>query len=113
MTASRFARPKDNITLLHPEAEQEEENLPPIPTDTPEDIPEIDEVALVRNSTKKGYPKREAEERIYKNDVSKEATVPLSIRPPLSVANRFIAYCKKNRLSYWEGLNELMTKAKI
>jgi hypothetical protein len=34
--------------------------------------------------------------------------VPLSIRPPLSVANRFVAWCKENRLSYWEGLNELM-----
>lgn len=47
------------------------------------------------------------QQRIYKP--SKEATVPLSIRPPLSVANRFIAWCKANRLSYWEGLHELMT----
>ncbi len=55
-----------------------------------------------------GFTSREPMERMYKNEGSKEATVPLSIRPPLSVANRFIAYCKRERLSYWEGLNELM-----
>jgi hypothetical protein len=47
-------------------------------------------------------------ERMYKNEGSKEATVPLSIRPPLSVANRFIAFFKQHRYSYWEGLEELM-----
>ena len=56
-----------------------------------------------------GFKSREPAERIYKLDPSKEATVPLSIRPPLSVANRFITWCKANRLSYWEGLNVLMT----
>jgi hypothetical protein len=60
-----------------------------------------------------GFTSREPAERLYKNDGSKEATVPLSIRPPLSVANRFIAWCKQNRLSYWEGLNELMTRAGV
>ncbi len=55
-----------------------------------------------------GFTSREPVERLYKQDQAKEATVPLSIRPPLSVANRFIAYCKRERLSYWEGLNELM-----
>jgi len=70
--------------------------------------PQIDEAAK-----RQGFTSREPAERLYKNDASKEATVPLSIRPPLSVANRFIAYCKQNRLSYWEGLNELMTKAGI
>ncbi len=60
-----------------------------------------------------GFTSREPGERLYKNDGSKEATVPLSIRPPLSVANRFIAWCKQNRLSYWEGLNELMSRAGV
>ena len=60
-----------------------------------------------------GFTSREPAERLYKNDGSKEATVPLSIRPPLSVANRFIAWCKQNRLSYWEGLNELMNRAGV
>lgn len=55
-----------------------------------------------------GFVSREPAERLYKHEQAKEATVPLSIRPPLSVANRFIAYCKRERLSYWEGLNELM-----
>lgn len=60
-----------------------------------------------------GFTSREPAERLYKNDTSKEATVPLSIRPPLSVANRFVAWCKVNRYSYWEGLNELMKRAGI
>jgi hypothetical protein len=55
-----------------------------------------------------GFTSREPMERMYKNEGSKEATVPLSIRPPLSVANRFIAFCKQHRYSYWEGLEELM-----
>lgn len=55
-----------------------------------------------------GFVSREPAERLYKQEQAKEATVPLSIRPPLSVANRFIAYCKRERMSYWEGLNELM-----
>jgi hypothetical protein len=55
-----------------------------------------------------GFTSREPMERIYKNEGSKEASVPLSIRPPVSVANRFIAFCKEHRYSYWEGLAELM-----
>ncbi len=66
-------------------------------------IEKIDEAA-----ERHGFTSREPTERLYKLETSKEATVPLSIRPPLSVANRFIAYCKRERLSYWEGLNELM-----
>lgn len=68
----------------------------------------IDKVAA-----RHGYVSREPVERIYKQDQAKEATVPLSIRPPLSVANRFIAWCKAERLSYWEGLQVLMDRAGI
>lgn len=66
-------------------------------------VSELDKVA-----ERHGFVSREPAERLYKQEQAKEATVPLSIRPPLSVANRFIAYCKRERLSYWEGLNELM-----
>ncbi|CAH1696792.1 conserved hypothetical protein [Hyphomicrobiales bacterium] len=60
-----------------------------------------------------GFVSREANERLFKREAQKEATVPLSIRPPLSVANRFITYCKDRRLSYWEGLAQLMDKAGV
>ena len=74
-------------------------------TPTPDQPPtaQVDAIA-----DRLGFTSREPAERIYKNDASKEATVPLSIRPPLSVANRFIAFCKQHRYSYWEGLEELM-----
>ena len=55
-----------------------------------------------------GFTSREPMERMYKNGRSREATVPLSIRPPLSVASRFIAFCKQHRYSCWEGLEDLM-----
>ena len=68
--------------------------------------PPVDRVDSV--ASRHGFTSREPMERIYKNDGSKEASVPLSIRPPVSVANRFIAFCKEHRYSYWEGLAELM-----
>jgi hypothetical protein len=82
------------------------DRLREIAPDTPANEPSADQVDAV--GARHGFTSREPAERIYKNDVSKEATVPLSIRPPLSVANRFIAFCKQHRYSYWEGLAELM-----
>lgn len=74
-------------------------------------VPSVEKVDAA--GVRHGFISREPAERLYKNESSKEATVPLSIRPPLSVANRFIAWCKQNRLSYWEGLNELMSRAGV
>jgi hypothetical protein len=82
------------------------DRLREIAPDTPANEPSADQVDAV--GARHGFTSREPAERIYKNDASKEATVPLSIRPPLSVANRFIAFCKQHRYSYWEGLAELM-----
>jgi hypothetical protein len=82
------------------------DRLREIAPDTPANEPSADQVDAV--GARHGFTSREPAERIYKNDASKEATVPLSIRPPLSVANRFIAFCKHHRYSYWEGLAELM-----
>jgi hypothetical protein len=82
------------------------DRLREIAPDTPANEPSADQVDAV--GARHGFTSREPAERLYKNDASKEATVPLSIRPPLSVANRFIAFCKQHRYSYWEGLAELM-----
>jgi len=35
----------------------------------------------------------------------------LSIRGPVRVLNGFIDYCEANKLSYWEGLERLVTEA--
>jgi hypothetical protein len=82
------------------------DRLSEIAPDAPTNQPPAEQVDAV--GARHGFTSREPAERIYKNDASKEATVPLSIRPPLSVANRFIAFCKQHRYSYWEGLAELM-----
>ena len=82
------------------------DRLNEITPDKPADQPPADRVDAV--GTRHGFTSREPMERIYKNEGSKEASVPLSIRPPVSVANRFIAFCKQHRYSYWEGLAELM-----
>jgi len=62
---------------------------------------------------RQGFESREPTQRIYKKEQQKEATVPLSIRPPVSVANRFVLFCKENRLTYPQGLEELMKRAGI
>ena len=82
------------------------DRLSEIAPETPTNEPPAAQVDAI--AARHGFTSREPAERIYKNDGSKEATVPLSIRPPLSVANRFIAFCKQHRYSYWEGLEELM-----
>ena len=81
------------------------DRLSEITPDAPTDAPSAAQVDAI--ATRHGFTSREPAERLYKNDGSKEATVPLSIRPPLSVANRFVAFCKQHRYSYWEGLEEL------
>lgn len=58
-----------------------------------------------------GFTSREPVARAYRHDREKEPTVPLSIRPPVTVANRFIEFCKEERMPYWQGLDELMRRA--
>jgi len=87
------------------------DRLNEIAPDTTTDAPPADQVDAV--GARHGFTSREPVERMYKNDSSKEASVPLSIRPPLSVANRFIAFCKQHRYSYWEGLEELMKRGGV
>jgi hypothetical protein len=84
-------------------------NIKPDTDDMPQpSVKSIDEIAQ-----KHGFTSREATERLYKHSGPKEPTIPLSLRPPISVGNRFISYCKHNRFSYHEGLDELMKKAGI
>ena len=38
-------------------------------------------------------------------------TTAINMRVPDAVAARFIAFCDDNRLSYWEGVDELMRRS--
>ncbi|GLR65334.1 hypothetical protein GCM10010909_00110 [Acidocella aquatica] len=40
-------------------------------------------------------------------------TITINTRVPEDIAERFIQFCDQNRLSYWEGIEELMNRAKI
>ncbi len=40
-------------------------------------------------------------------------TVAINMRVPEAVADRFIRFCEQNRLSYWEGVDELMKRGHI
>ena len=37
-------------------------------------------------------------------------TTAINMRVPDAVAARFIAFCEANRMSYWEGVDELMRR---
>ena len=38
-------------------------------------------------------------------------TTAINMRVPDAIAARFIAFCEANRLSYWEGVDELMRRS--
>ncbi|MBS0981465.1 hypothetical protein [Acetobacter thailandicus] len=40
-------------------------------------------------------------------------TVAINMRVPEAIADVFINYCEQNRLSYWEGVADLMQKAGV
>ena len=40
-------------------------------------------------------------------------TVAINTRAPERVAGPFIRFCEDNRFSYWEGIEELMKRAKV
>jgi len=40
-------------------------------------------------------------------------TVAINTRAPERVAEPFIRFCEDNRFSYWEGIEELMKRAKV
>ena len=46
-------------------------------------------------------------------DITEESTANLSLRPPLSSYNRFVAFSIEYRLSYPEALKALLDKAGV
>lgn len=41
------------------------------------------------------------------------ATITINTRVPEDIAERFIQFCDQNRLSYWEGIEDLMNRSNI
>ena len=40
-------------------------------------------------------------------------TIAINMRVPEAVAAKFINFCEQNRMSYWEGVEELMKRTNI
>lgn len=82
-----------------------------IQPDALENVPS--DAAVDAAGDRAGFSSREPGERVYKQERTKEGLTTLSMRPKLSVANRFITWCQRERYSYPEGLAELMRRAGI
>lgn len=61
-----------------------------------------------------GFQSREPGTRLVpRRRKSVGPTITINTRVPEDVAERFIQFCDQNRLSYWEGIEELMNRAKV
>lgn len=61
-----------------------------------------------------GFESREPGARVLpRRQKSVGPTITINTRVPEDVAERFMQFCDQHRLSYWEGIQELMNRAKI
>ena len=81
------------------------------------DLPVTDSADLVRvdaASAALGFVGREGTRTaILRKRKEIGPTVAINMRVPEAVAIRFIEFCEQNRLSYWEGVDELMRRSKM
>ena len=75
----------------------------------PPPLKEIDEAG-----SRAGFTSREPGGRLVpRRRKAVGPTITINTRVPEDVAELFIQFCDQHRLSYWEGIEELMTRAKI
>jgi len=75
----------------------------------PAPLAEIDEAGR-----RAGFNSREPGARIVpRRRTGVGPTITINTRVPEDIAERFIQFCDENRFSYWEGIEELMNRAKI
>ncbi|WP_427454807.1 hypothetical protein [Litorimonas sp. WD9-15] len=68
-----------------------------------------------RLAKSQGFTSREAAPVLMKKRRRVQHDEPvdqLSIRGPVRVLNGFIDFCEENKLSYWEGMEQLVAQAK-
>ena len=73
----------------------------------------IDRQRLDRLSHHHGFDRAMPGKKITKRTITEESTANLSLRPPLSSYNRFVAFSIEYRLSYPEALKALLDKAGV
>ena len=78
------------------------------------DTPKVEPVALERADAAGaalGFVPREATRTpVMRRRKEIGPTVAINMRVPEAVAARFISFCDEHRLSYWEGVEELMKR---
>jgi hypothetical protein len=92
---------KDKLQAIKPDA--------PVVEKPKRQKPERDIDAVAERN---GFKSREPVQKIVRRKDA-EPTGNLAMRVPLSQYNRFVQWAMDNRLSYQEGLTELMDKAGI
>jgi hypothetical protein len=82
-----------------------------IPASEPPPAPR-DDAGVVAAAAQIGFVNRDPEPE---QDIEIRQTlgpvVMMTMRAPVRVARRFKTFCKANRMSYWEGIEELMNRA--
>lgn len=82
-----------------------------IKVDTEETTPSpVEERRLDEVAAKHGFTSREPVQKLSRRKPA-EPSANLNIRPPITVFNRFVEFCERNRMSYPEALKELMDRA--
>ena len=76
----------------------------------PSDLAKVDAVGDAL-----GFRSREEARRhvVHRRKREIGPTVAINTRAPERVAGPFVRFCEDNRFSYWEGIEELMKRAKV
>ncbi|WP_158745706.1 hypothetical protein [Acidisphaera sp. L21] len=83
------------------------------PADTAPTAPELAKVDAVGDSL--GFKTREDSRgrTLHRRKREIGPTVAINTRAPERVAEPFVRFCEDHRFSYWEGIEELMKRAKV
>lgn len=99
-----FTPKKDNNTLA--KLAGIKPSVDPVPSAP---LAEIDEAGR-----RAGFTSREPGARLVpRRRKAVGPTLTINTRVPEDIAERFIQFCDQHRLSYWEGIEDLMNKANI
>lgn len=93
----------DKLTAVKP--------APPTPAPASDELDKVDKAA-----EKRGFVSRESKASIEVPRRRKGEAGPfvaINTRAPIRVADPFIAWCERERYSYWQGIEELMRRAAL
>lgn len=81
--------------------------------ETPPSLP-YDDAGVVAAAAQIGFVNRDPGPELEPDIETRQTLGPvvmMTMRAPVRVARRFKAFCRANRYSYWEGIEELLNRA--